>query len=152
MTIRSCLIALTALAVVVGCKPTEEESFYLNSLDWWRRARVEKVPEPTTVLLTTIACKKAEQDRGRLRAARKLADECEPLPDVLYYRKALAAFPEALAGAAELIAPLRQACNAAAATLQPFPPTGTPKDRDRLPEARQLAEECERSLDKLIKP
>jgi hypothetical protein len=35
--------------------------------------------------------------------------------------------------------------------MQPFPPNRVPKDRDRLPQARQLAEECDRSLGKLIK-
>jgi hypothetical protein len=145
--------ALIVLSAFIGCEPTKEENYYINSLNFWRSAKAAKVPEPTTILLTTVACKKAQQDRGRLRAARKLADECDrdPLPEVLYYQKALAAFPEALAGASELIMPLRQACDRANATMQPFPPSGTPKDRDRLPQARQLAEECDRSLEMLIK-
>lgn len=142
---------LVVLCSFIGCEPTKEETYYINSLNFWRSTRAEKVPEPTTVHLTMIACEKAQKDGGRLRAARKLAEECDPPPEVLYYQKALAAFPEALAGASELTMPLRLACNRANDTMQPYPPEGTPKDRERLPAARQLAEECARSLDTLIK-
>jgi hypothetical protein len=151
MTACRFVAGVIAVAACVGCEPTKEESYYVNSLSMWRNTRAAKVPEPTTVLLTTIACRKAQQDRDHLRSARTLADECVPSPEVLYYQRALAAFPEALAGASELTLPLRRACEFANGTLQPYPPNGTPRDRERLSQARALAEECDRSLDKLKK-
>lgn len=145
---------IAALAVLGGCEPTKEDTLYINTRQLLLSARAERLPDRTTILTTSAICKKAQQDRGRSRAARKLADECEPPPEVWYYQKALAAFPEALTGASDQLLParLRQACDAANSTLRPFPPQGTPKDRDRLPEARQLAEECDRSIEKLTKP
>ena len=145
------LVAVLVIGFFVGCEPTKEENYYINSLEFWRIAKAAKVPEPTTVLLQIVACKKARQDRERLRVARKFAAECDVSPEDFYYQKTLAAFPEALAGASELTIDLRRACEAANASLQPSPPSGTPRDRDRLPSARQLAEECDRSLDKLVK-
>lgn len=151
MTIVRCMAAVSVILAFAACEPTKEETYYINSLEFWRIAKAEKVPEPTTVLLHIVACKKARQDRDRLRVARKFIAECDPSPEDFYYKKALAAFPEALAGASELISPIRQACGFANGTLQPYPPSGTPKDRERLPQARALAEECDRSLDKLNK-
>ena len=103
-------------------------------------------------MTANAACKKAKQESGRLRAARKLADDCDPMPEVWYYRKALAAFPEAIATASDLSRRVRQACDAANTTLGAFTSAGLAKDRERVPEARQLAEECDRSSDRLSKP
>lgn len=143
---------MLALFLASGCEPSKEEYIYINARDLLELSHTKKVPNPITIHNVNIACKEAQKDRERFRAARKLAEECDPLPEVWYYQKALAAFPEALAGSPDLAKDLWWACKCANSSLSlATQPKGTPRDRDRLPSARALAEECDRSLDKLPK-
>lgn len=144
-----CGLVAVAVASGAACKPTEEERYYINAQDFLIAERANVLPNRTTILTVTAACRKAAKDANRLRAARKLLAECDPSPEVWYYQKALAAFPAVLAGSLDKAAELKWACTAANSTLVPFPAAGTPKDRDRLPAAKSLAEECDRSLVKL---
>jgi hypothetical protein len=142
MNARS-IAALLLIAVLAACEPTKEEYYYINARTLLHDSRAEQLPDRTSIATLNVACKKAQQDRERLRTARKLADECDPLPEVWYYQKALAVFPAVVAGTLDLRLELRQACEAANTTLTAALAPGAPKDRDRLPNAQQLAAECE---------
>jgi hypothetical protein len=144
---RGVLLAIVLLGA--GCEPSPEERAYTNARDLLLMERAKALPEPVSVFTVTNACRSAERDRERLRGARKLIEQCDPLPEVWYYQKALAAFPKALAGASELLPGLTRACEYANSTLGPSARKGAPRDRDRIPAAAQLVEECDRSLAKL---
>jgi hypothetical protein len=147
-------LVLALVVGAIGCEPTHEERFYINARDLLLAERAKPLPVTTTIATLTQACKNARKDSDRIRVARKLLQECEPLPEVWYYEKALAVFPQVLAGSLPLSSELKWACEAANSSLDPawkWKPEPRIKDRDRLPAARRLAEECDRSLEKMTK-